>query len=157
MAPCRKNDLSGPQASLLHAFCACNYIHLPLPRQHKTNVPVSRFTPSRHFSCKCNIMRRPCSVVGVLLSTFVRQTRLNLFTASFMAGPRWETEKKSPQGCGAKPIPINNQKHKTKSHIMQQGWRSRGSDKNSLELVNREFYGRSSTRANLFTYLQIPV
>ena len=59
MAPSRKNDLSGPQASLLHAFCACNYIHLPLPRQHKTNVPVSRFTPSHHFFCKCNIMRRP--------------------------------------------------------------------------------------------------
>ena len=49
MAPSRKNGLSGAQARLLHAFCACNYIHLPLTRQHKTNVPVSRFTPSRHF------------------------------------------------------------------------------------------------------------
>ena len=36
-------------ASLLHAFCACNYIRLPLSRQHKTSVFVSRFTPSRRF------------------------------------------------------------------------------------------------------------
>ena len=36
-------------ANLLHACCACNYIHLPLTRQHKTSVFVSRFTPSRLF------------------------------------------------------------------------------------------------------------
>ena len=48
-APSRDNGLSKPQASLLHAFCACNYIRLPLTRQHKTSVFVSRFTPSRRF------------------------------------------------------------------------------------------------------------
>ena len=36
-------------ARLLHAVCACNYIHLPLTRQHKLSVFVSRFTPSRRF------------------------------------------------------------------------------------------------------------
>jgi len=43
-APSRDNGLSKPQASLLHAFCARNYIRLPLTRQHKTSVFVSRFT-----------------------------------------------------------------------------------------------------------------
>ena len=52
MASSRENGLSEAQASLLHAFCACNYIRLPLPRQHKTSVSVSRFTPSRHFQYK---------------------------------------------------------------------------------------------------------
>ena len=48
-APSRENGLSKPQASLLHAFCACNFIRLPLTRQHKTSVFVSRFTLSRRF------------------------------------------------------------------------------------------------------------
>jgi hypothetical protein len=48
-APSRDNGLSKTQASLLHAFCACNNIRLPLARQHKTSVFVSRFTPSRRF------------------------------------------------------------------------------------------------------------
>ena len=52
IAPSRENGLSKPQASLLHAFCACNYIHLPLARQHKTSVFVSRFAPSRYFYSK---------------------------------------------------------------------------------------------------------
>ena len=52
MAPSHENGLSGPQARLLHAFCACNYIHLPLSRQRKKSVPVSRFIPSRHFQYK---------------------------------------------------------------------------------------------------------
>ena len=69
MAPGRKNDLSGPQASLLHAFCACNYIHLPLPRQHKTNVPVSRFTPSRHF--QLSAFNFQLSVFSFHLSTYL--------------------------------------------------------------------------------------
>ncbi len=54
MAPGRKNGLSKPQTSLLHAVCACNYIKLPLTRQHKQSVFVSRFTPSRHF---CRILQ----------------------------------------------------------------------------------------------------
>ena len=48
-APSRENGLSKPQASLLHVVCACNYIHLPLTRQHKPSVFVSRFTSSRRF------------------------------------------------------------------------------------------------------------
>ncbi|MDY6398678.1 MAG: hypothetical protein SPL22_13240, partial [Treponema sp.] len=40
---------SKPQASLLHVVCACNYIRLPLTRQHKPSVFVSRFTSSRRF------------------------------------------------------------------------------------------------------------
>ena len=52
IAPSRENGLSKPQASLLHAFCTCNYIHLPLARQHKTSVFVSRFAPSRYFYYK---------------------------------------------------------------------------------------------------------
>ena len=59
IAPSRENGLSKPQASLLHAFCACNYIDLPLARQHKTSVFVSRFAPSRYFYYKTNIMRLP--------------------------------------------------------------------------------------------------
>ena len=50
MAYSRENVLSKPHASMLHAFCACNYIRLPLSRQHKTSVFASRFTPLRHFS-----------------------------------------------------------------------------------------------------------
>ena len=49
MAPCHENGLSKAHASMLHAFCACNYIRLPLARQHKTSVFVSRFISSRHF------------------------------------------------------------------------------------------------------------
>ena len=52
MASGRENGLSETHASMLHAFCACNYIRLPLPRQHKTSVSVTRFTPSRHFQYK---------------------------------------------------------------------------------------------------------
>ena len=48
-ASSRGNGLSKPQASLLHVVCACNYIRLPLTRQHKPSVFVSRFTPSRRF------------------------------------------------------------------------------------------------------------
>ena len=48
-APSRVNGLSKPQASLLHVVCACNYIRLPLTRQHKPSVFVSRFTSSRRF------------------------------------------------------------------------------------------------------------
>ena len=50
MASSRENVLSKSHASMLHAFCACNYIRLPLSRQHKTSVFASRFTPLRHFS-----------------------------------------------------------------------------------------------------------
>ena len=49
MASSRENVLSETHASMLHAFCACNYIRLPLTRQHKTSVSVSRFAPLRHF------------------------------------------------------------------------------------------------------------
>ena len=45
----RENVLSKPHASMLHAFCTCNYIRLPLTRQHKTSVFVRRFAPSRRF------------------------------------------------------------------------------------------------------------
>ena len=44
-----RNGLSKAQACLLYAVCACNYIHLPLARQHKPSIFVSRFAPSRHF------------------------------------------------------------------------------------------------------------
>ena len=52
MASSRKNVLSKPHAGMLHGFCACNYIRLPLSRQHKTSVFASRFTPLRHFQYK---------------------------------------------------------------------------------------------------------
>ena len=52
MASSRENVLSKPHASMLHAFCAFNYIRLPLTRQHKTSVFASRFTPLRHFQYK---------------------------------------------------------------------------------------------------------
>ena len=52
MASSRENVLSKPHASMLHAFCACNYIRLPLSRQHKTSVFASRFTPLHHFQYK---------------------------------------------------------------------------------------------------------
>ena len=52
MASSRENVLSKPHAGMLHAFCACNYIRLPLSRQHKTSVFASRFTPLRHFQYK---------------------------------------------------------------------------------------------------------
>ena len=48
-APSRENGLSKPQARLLHAVCACNYIRLPLTRQHKPSVFVSRFAPCAVF------------------------------------------------------------------------------------------------------------
>ena len=48
-ASSRGIGLAKPQACLLHAVCACNYIHLPLTRQHKLSAFVSRFTPSRRF------------------------------------------------------------------------------------------------------------
>ena len=48
-ASSRGNGLAKPQARLLHAVCACNYIHLPLTRQHKLSAFVSRFTPSLRF------------------------------------------------------------------------------------------------------------
>jgi hypothetical protein len=47
----RENGLSKSHASMLHAVCACNYIRLPLTRQHKLSVFVSRSTSSRHFFC----------------------------------------------------------------------------------------------------------
>ena len=60
MAPSHENGLPGPQARLLHAVCACNYIRLPLTRQHKPSVPEIRFVPSRHFLHIGSIcMRRP--------------------------------------------------------------------------------------------------
>ena len=52
MASSRENGLSESHASMLHAFCACNYIRLPPTRQHKTSVSVSRFSPLRHFQYK---------------------------------------------------------------------------------------------------------
>ena len=52
MAPSRENGLPKTHASMLHAVCACNYIHLPLTRQHKQSVFVSRFASSRHFQYK---------------------------------------------------------------------------------------------------------
>ena len=52
MASSRENGLSETHASMLHAFCACNSIRLPLTRQHKTSVSVSRFAPLRHFQYK---------------------------------------------------------------------------------------------------------
>ena len=54
MASSRENGLSEAHASMLHAFCACNYIRLPPTRQHKTRVSVSRFAPLRHFQYKIN-------------------------------------------------------------------------------------------------------
>ena len=52
MASSRENVLWKPHAGMLHAFCACNYIRLPLSRQHETSVFASRFTPLRHFQYK---------------------------------------------------------------------------------------------------------
>jgi hypothetical protein len=60
MAPGRDNGLSKSQASLLHAVCACNYLHSPLKRRHKRSVFVSRFTPSRHFFIYLIFFRYKC-------------------------------------------------------------------------------------------------
>ena len=49
MASSHENGLAKAQARLLYAVCACNYIRLPLARQHKPSIFVSRFVPSRHF------------------------------------------------------------------------------------------------------------
>ena len=49
MASSHENGLSKAQARLLYAVCACNYRRLPLARQHKPSIFVSRFAPSRHF------------------------------------------------------------------------------------------------------------
>ena len=49
MASSRENGLAKPQTRLLYAVCACNYLLLPLARQHKPSIFVSRFAPSRHF------------------------------------------------------------------------------------------------------------
>ena len=49
MATSRENGLSKAQARLLYAVCACNYLRLPLARQHKPSIFVIRFAPSRHF------------------------------------------------------------------------------------------------------------
>ena len=49
MASSHENGLSKSQARLLYAVCACNYVRLPLARQHKPSIFVSRFVPSRHF------------------------------------------------------------------------------------------------------------
>ena len=52
MTPSHENGLSEAHAGMLHALCACNYIRMPLTRQHKASVSVSRFIPSRHFQYK---------------------------------------------------------------------------------------------------------
>ena len=101
MASSRENGLSETHASMLHAFCACNYIRLPLTRQHKTSVSVSRFAPLRHFRYEINYnaearlrqkfyaktvnhafnsRENAKKMAGVVVLT---KTRLNLFTASF--------------------------------------------------------------------------
>ena len=56
MAPGRENGLAKAQTRLLHVVCARNYICLPLTRQHKRSVFVSRFAPSRHFFLQCNYL-----------------------------------------------------------------------------------------------------
>ncbi len=57
MATGRENGLSKTQASLLDAVRACNYLHLPLTRQHKRSLFVSRFRSlSPFFYCKIHIM-----------------------------------------------------------------------------------------------------
>ena len=70
MAPTRENGLSEPHASMLHAFCACNYIHLPLARQPKTSVSVSRFAPLRHFQYKLDYNAEALERLSAL--TFVK-------------------------------------------------------------------------------------
>ena len=70
MAPSRENSLSEPHASMLHAFCACNYIHLPLARQPKTSVSVSRFAPLRHFQYKLDYNAEALERLSAL--TFVK-------------------------------------------------------------------------------------
>ena len=82
MASSRENGLSETHASMLHAFCACNYIHLPLARQHKTSVSVSRFAPLRHFQYKivCNAF-----VLTVVLYIIDKKSRYHyrLFKINF--------------------------------------------------------------------------
>ena len=75
MAPGRENGLSKTQASLLDAFCARNYIRLPLTRQHKKSLFVSRFSSSRLF--------------------------LHYF-AKFKTKALLLPQKKAPHGCGVK-------------------------------------------------------
>ena len=74
MASSRENGLSKPHASMLHAFCACNYIRLPLSRQHKTSVFASRFTPLRHFQYKIgyNAFALDCFKVDIKKGTFLK-------------------------------------------------------------------------------------
>ena len=70
MASSRENVLSETHASMLHAFCACNYIRLPLTRQHKTSVSVSRFAPLRHFQYKINYNAEHLPVTFTLTTDF---------------------------------------------------------------------------------------
>ena len=50
MATGRENGLSKTQTSLLDAVCVCNYLRLPLARQHKQSLFVSRFLSLPPFS-----------------------------------------------------------------------------------------------------------
>ena len=67
MASSRENGLSETHASMLHAFCACNYIRLPPTRQHKTSVSVSRFAPLRHFQYKTGYNAFALHVLKILV------------------------------------------------------------------------------------------
>ena len=49
LAPSHENDFSKPRTRPLGADCACNYVRLPLSRQHNQSLFESRFAPSRHF------------------------------------------------------------------------------------------------------------
>ena len=82
MASSRENVLSKPHASMLHAFCACNYIRLPLSRQHKTSVFASRFTPLRHFQYK--IGYNAFALSGVRGDVVINNTLLSMDFAIFI-------------------------------------------------------------------------
>ncbi len=62
--PSRAKCLSKPQARLLHAVYACNYLRMPLARQHKQSVFESIFTPSRRTNAPVY------SAYSVMLNSF---------------------------------------------------------------------------------------
>ena len=61
MATSHENGLAKSQTRLLYAVCACNYLRLPLARQHKPSIFVSRFAPSRHFFYMQSVIVRSLS------------------------------------------------------------------------------------------------
>ena len=90
--PDRNNASSKPQARLLQTVCACNYLHLPLTRQHKLIVFVSRFTTSRLFFAHLEI--RP-PTFALLIEKFLKE-RIQNEDSTSVQGIYFFAERTSP-------------------------------------------------------------